>query len=138
MVPPGDLEVDVRVDPVVFDQVEGMDVGELVHTGPSSIDDEHLLVREHHGAVTASGLRRGAALVLDLRPFGRFAVEVVDVIVGGPLVADTTVTAEDKDFVFEKVGCAVRSGLGGTDLGLGVLGLHSRALIWWLHPVEVG
>lgn len=125
MVPSGHFEVDVGVHPGVFHQVETVDVGELSSRGPPSVDDELFLVGEDHGGVAASGLRGGAALGLDAGPFAGLAVVEVDVVVGGTLVAHTAVTAENKHFLAEEVGCAVRSGFRSADLGLGVLGFHA-------------
>jgi hypothetical protein len=137
VVPAGNLERNIGVDPLFGFEVEGMDVRELAEVRPTTIDDQHLLGLEDHGGVSTTSLWGHAFLVLDLGPFGSGAVEEVEVVKGSTLVTDTSVTAENVHLLVKEVGGTVRAGLGGTDLGLRVLRLATGTLVGRLLPVEI-
>lgn len=88
--------------------------------------------------MATSGFGGSSTLVFYFGPFGCFTVIEINIVVRSSLISDTSMTSENIDFVFEKVGCAVGTWFWGTNLRFGVFGFHSGSLIRRLLPIEVG
>ena len=93
MVPPGDVVADFRVNPRVLNDVVNEDALKLSRLVPASVENDLVLVWNQRGGVAASRVW--------LLPFGLnsdslevLAVEHVQVVEGGPLVAHSPMASE--------------------------------------------
>ena len=87
--------------------------------------------------MSSSGLW-GISLCLGLAPFEGLQIELVDIIKGGSLIVDTSMSSEDNDFVFMVGHRVIGTGFWSTDFGHGVLWGSDRFLVGRLRPLESG
>jgi hypothetical protein len=137
MSPARSLVTEFRVNPGIGFDVIHLDITVLAGLAPPSINDQFVFLRQHGCCVSSTGQGRSPPYFLQFGPLRGFAVEHIQVVEGGPLVATTPMTTEHVHFPCMVVAGVVGPRLRGSDLTFGVFRLTAALLIRRLFPVEL-